>query len=158
MGSPEIPVRRAVQGDMRAIVGLSAVLFREDAGGRDPSVNLDWPREEGHGHFADLVAGEASVCLLAEVGGGVVVYLAARVREGTGPRPVRVAELESICVRENQRSRGVGTKLVEEFIGWAGSRGAARLSVTAYAANERAIRFCERFGFRPRSVSLERGV
>ncbi len=93
MGSPEIPVRRAVQGDMRAIVGLSAVLFREDAGGRDPSVNLDWPREEGHGHFADLVAGEASVCLLAEVG-GVVGYLAARVREGTGLRPVRVAELE----------------------------------------------------------------
>jgi len=66
--------------------------------------------------------------------------------------------LESICVRENQRSSGVGTKLVEEFIGWAGSQGAGRVSVTAYAANERAIRFYERFGFRPRSVSLERGI
>jgi len=40
-------------------------------------------------------------------------------------------------------------------MGWV--EGAERATVTAHAANGRAIRFYERCGFRPRSVSLERG-
>ncbi len=70
----------------------------------------------------------------------------------------KVAELESMYVREGYRDRGVGARLVDEFLGWAGSRGAELASVVAYATNERAIRFYQRSGFRPRSVSLEREI
>ncbi len=62
-------------------------------------------------------------------------------------------------VLEGYRGQGVGARLVDEFLGWAWSRGAERASVVvAYAANERAIRFYQRAGFRPKSVSLERGI
>ncbi len=53
---------------------------------------------------------------------------------------------------------GVGERLVGEFLAWARERGAERASVTAYADNGCAIRFYERYGFRPRSVSLERRI
>jgi hypothetical protein len=58
--------------DVEAIVGLSVILFREDAGSRDSSVNLGWPEDEGWEYFAGLVAGEGSVCLLAESSGVVM--------------------------------------------------------------------------------------
>ncbi len=152
----ELRLRRAEAEDVMDIVGLSSALFREDAGRRDPCTNLNWPREEGQEYFAGLVARAGSLCLLAEVGGEVVGYLAGRVEEGTALRPWRVAELESMYVRGGYRNQGVGARLVGGFLGWVGSRGAERASVTAYATNERAIRFYQRAGFRPRRVSLER--
>lgn len=151
-------VRLAGVEDVAEIVELSGALFREDAGRRDPFVNLGWPEEEGREYFAGLVRGEGSLCLLAGLAGRTVGYLAGRVGEGTTLRPVKVAELESMYVREGYRDLGVGARLVDEFLGWAWSRGAERASVVAYAANERAIRFYQRSGFRPRSVALERRI
>ncbi len=158
MSGTEVRVRRAGTGDVAEIVELSRALFREDAGRRDPFTNLGWPEEEGLAYFASLVSGAGSVCLLAEIAGRKVGYLAGRVGEGATLRPVRVAELQSMYVREGYRDLGVGARLVDGFLGWAGSRGAELASVVAYAANARAIRFYERAGFRPRSLSLEREI
>jgi GNAT superfamily N-acetyltransferase len=48
--------------------------------------------------------------------------------------------------------------LVEAFLEWVSQRGVERVSVTAYAANEGAVAFYQRLGFRPRNITLERGV
>jgi ribosomal protein S18 acetylase RimI-like enzyme len=158
MSGTGVWVRRAGAGDVADIVELSSAHFQEDAGRRDPFVSLGWPEEEGRGYFAGLVSGDEGLCMLAEFAGRTVGYLAGRVGEGTTMRPVKVAELESMYVRDGFRDRGVGARLVDEFLGWARSRGAERASVVAYAANERAIRFYQRAGFRPRSVTLERAI
>lgn len=52
------------------------------------------------------------------------------------------------------RSLGLGSCLVEAFKQWARGRGAARLQVTAYTANERAVQFYTRHGFTGLSVEL----
>ncbi len=121
----------------------------------DPAMNPTWPKEYGRRYFAGIVGRENGVCLLAEVSGGAVGYVAGYVREGDPSRPVVVARLESMYVRDAARDRGVGTKLALRFLGWAGSRGAERASGNAYASNGRAICFYERMGFRPRSLSME---
>lgn len=141
--------------DVGMLVELSARLFREDAGTRDPSTNLNWPREYGHVYFADLVARGDGLCLLAEATRVTVGYLAGYVREPSALRPVSIAELESMYVREDARGLGVGAKLASEFLAWAELRGARRASVTAYASNERAIRFYDEMGFQPKNLTLE---
>ncbi len=98
------------------------------------------------------------MCLLAAVEGEAVGYLAGYVRGTTSLRPICVAELESMYVSKGRRNSGLGGRLVERFRVWARGRGARRMSVTAYATNERAIRFYRRAGFRPKNVSLEAGL
>jgi GNAT superfamily N-acetyltransferase len=66
------------------------------------------------------------------------------------------ADLESIFVVPDRRGDGVGAALVDAFAGWARQSDAAEVTVTAYAANERAVAFYARHGFRPRSVVLAR--
>lgn len=159
MSGAEVRIRRAGPDDVESIVELNTFLFREDSGRRDPFMNQEWPTEEGLEYFAGFLARERGVCLLAESGGGEVVgYLAGYVAAGSSLRPVEVAELESMYVVEGYRSLGVGAKLVGEFLRWAGARGAERASVTAYAANEGAVRFYEGMGFRLKSLSLEMGL
>ncbi len=78
-------------------------------------------------------------------------------REKTTLRPVKVAELESMYVREGYRNRGRARR------SWAllssGPDPGSTASVgRGYASNERAIRFYKRSGFRPKSVVLEGAV
>ena len=158
MGRAGVGIRVAEARDVARIVELNCALFREDAGLRYPFTDQDWPGKEGERHFARLAARERGLCLLAESGGEVAGYLAGYVRVGTALRPVAVAELESMYVVEGYRGRGSGTSMVSEFLAWAGSQGAELASVTAYAANDRAVRFYGRNGFQPKSLSLERSV
>lgn len=139
---------------------MSDALFREDAGSRDSTINLEWAVQEGQGYFADLLDDESGACWLAEytTSGKIIGYLVGRSGESNSLRPVRVATLESMYVREEFRECGIGTRLVGRFLSWAEERKAQRASVTAYVANERAVRFYKREGFSPKSLSLERDV
>jgi hypothetical protein len=62
MDSQEVEVRKATPPDVPAIVALNDALFQEDAGQRDPSVNLDWAKQHGAGHFAEMVGGHDRAC------------------------------------------------------------------------------------------------
>jgi GNAT superfamily N-acetyltransferase len=148
-------VRRAGPGDVEALVDLCAALFAEDSGNHDPTVDQGWPRREGHGYFSQVIGDDDAIGLVAEVEGAAAGYLVGRLRPPGETRPVRVAILEAMYVQPTHRRRGVGAALVSELRAWAGRQRANRLSVTAYAANVEAIRFYEREGFAPRSVSLE---
>ena len=121
-------------------------------------MNLNWPREGGNEHFSRLVSGAHSVCLLAEMDGETVGYLVGYAMDATNLRPVKRAELESMFVREEFRGQGVGAALANEFMNWSKKEGAQRISVTAYAANEKAIEFYKGLGFEPRNLSLELGI
>jgi GNAT superfamily N-acetyltransferase len=52
------------------------------------------------------------------------------------------------------RGRGIGARLVAGCVAWARELGAARLHVSAYAANEGAVRFYQANGFAPFTLEL----
>ena len=108
---------RAESTDVGALVRLSSSLSREDAGVRDPFTDVGWPEKEGWGHFLSLISGDDAVCLLAKSSRASVGYLAGYLKEPTALRPVKVADFQSMYVQESSRNRGVGSALVEEFLG-----------------------------------------
>jgi GNAT superfamily N-acetyltransferase len=67
-----------------------------------------------------------------------------------------LADLESIFVAREHRSGGVGARLVAAFEAWAREAGADALTVSAYASNQRALRFYAAEGFVDHSVQLLR--
>jgi putative acetyltransferase len=158
LGKDLAAVRRAGPDDTGALVELCAGLFAEDGGRRDATVDAGWPARGARDYFAAAMGGEGgALCLVAVAGGARAGYVVARLREPVDARPVRVALLESMYVLPERRREGIGAALVDGFRAWAAERGAERLSVTTYATNADAIRFYEREGFAPRSVTLESG-
>lgn len=149
-------IRHADVNDLVSIVEMNRALFVEDGGNRDPFINVNWPCEEGLDSFSGHVTSRNSVVLVAEIGDDIVGYLIGYVRNGGTIRPGRIAELESMFVRSTHRRAGIGHRLVERFVAWSYACGAERISVTAYVANDRAIRFYRHMGFAPLNLSLER--
>lgn len=150
-----IHFRTAAESDVETIVSLNHALFQEDAGQRDPFMNLDWSLENGHEYFESLLHSEETLCLIAEEHGRAVGYLIGYLRKPNSLRPVKLAELESMFVLAQYRNMGIGAELVSQFKQWCRSKGAERMSVTAYAANEGAIAFYQSHGFEARNVTME---
>jgi GNAT superfamily N-acetyltransferase len=150
-----VTIRTATRADLDDVVALSAGLFAEDAGQRDRYTDLGWPSREGREYFGGLLDGPTTRCFLADVDGTVGGSLVGRIKRETSVRPVRVADLESMYVRPEYRSAGLGSALVAEFFEWARGRGAALAAVTAYAANDRALAFYTANGFAAKSIHLE---
>lgn len=151
-----VEIRLAAAEDIPRLVELCAALFQEDGGTRDQSTVVDWPLENGTDYFEDVLAMASSACWVAVADDGVCGYLTGRFQRRTDMRTVRLVDLEAMYVEPSVRSAGIGGWLVASFLDWARELRADRVSVTAYAANERALSFYRRHGFTPRSVSLER--
>ncbi len=149
-----VEIRRATLDDVDALAASSARLFSEDAGARDRFRNLDWPRTHGARWAAECLGDPSTLVHLARGGGDVVGHL---LGVAGGPSPMWTAlraELVSMYVAPAWRGQRVGARLVDEFITWARDKGVSRLVVTAYVANEGAIRFYRRHGFTPLSTTL----
>ncbi|MEV7862942.1 GNAT family N-acetyltransferase [Streptomyces hirsutus] len=150
-----VVVRKAEHADVDGLVACSRALFAEDAGTRDPSVNVDWPREHGPQRFAAGIEDPDRLLLVADRDGQVVGHLTGVVAEGSAMKPVRVASLVSMYVQPAYRREQIGGRLIGEFTAWAKEKGAQLAEVTAYSSNAEAIRFYERNGFASKSVTLE---
>lgn len=149
-----VSVRRAQPADVSGLVACSSALFAEDAGTRDPSVYLGWPREFGPERFAAGLDDPTRLLLVADCDGEIVGHLAGAAAEGSAMRPVKVATLVSMYVQPAHRRGGLGARMVAQFSSWAREVGAELAEVTAYAGNADAIRFYERNGFAGHSVTL----
>lgn len=62
--------------------------------------------------------------------------------------PRRYAVVDSLCVLPTHQRCGVGRALLEAAEGWASSRGATSIELTAYAFNQAALDFYLELGFR----------
>ncbi|GAA3106038.1 GNAT family N-acetyltransferase [Streptosporangium carneum] len=150
-----VVVRVATTADLDGVVACSSALFAEDAGTRDPSLNVNWPREHGLARFTEALGDPGRLVMVAEDDRRIVGHLTGSLSEPTPMRPVTVATLGSVYVQPAYRGQKIGARLVAEFRTWATLHGAQYAGVTAYSGNEAAVRFYQRNGFAMRSVVLE---
>jgi GNAT superfamily N-acetyltransferase len=116
-------------------------------------MDLGWPEREGAEYYFRLLGDQACLLLLAHDDDQAVGHLVGRLSGPDSLRTQRVAVLESMRVAPGARRTGVGSLLVRHFFTWARRGGAQQASVTAYAANDAALRFYARHGFSPTSVT-----
>ncbi|TCL74284.1 acetyltransferase (GNAT) family protein [Hydrogenispora ethanolica] len=65
-------------------------------------------------------------------------------------------EIDSLYVAAELRGRAVGRQLMEAALGWLDAAGISAVTISVACGNEAALPFYEKFGFRPRSYSLQR--
>lgn len=150
----EVTVRLAKPSELKQVQKLNHQLFLSDARHFD-DLNTNWPYEEGEAYFRKRIAGEGGVCFVAEKNGTIIGYVMGgwshlNFSAYKGKR----AELENICVAEEERSQGVGALLVTALFDWAKRNGVTHVMVDAYTPNLKAIAFYETQGFTPYSTVL----
>ena len=94
--------------------------------------------------------------MVVEDGGQIVAYLVGGICEREEYRlPAKMSELEQMFVTAAYRPKGVGKKLVDEFIKWSKEQEVKTVKVYANSENPRAVDFYRGEGFKDYSVHLE---
>lgn len=148
-------IRRATAMDIPEIVALADALTREDAGQRDRFANIAWVETEGAARYGSAIDDPTAACFMAHLAGEPIGFISGRLEEAGTFSLARGATIGSLFVHPARRGEGIGERLVAAFLDWAREQGAARVSVSAYASNAGALRFYERVGFAPASVTLQ---
>ena len=151
----DVAIRQPEPADLPGLEASSASLFAEDGATRDRLRNARWPQEHGRAWIDGLLSSPDALVLVAvgpygDVVGHLIGCFYAASPMWLGAR----TELISTLVSPAFRRQTIGGRLVEAFFSWSRERGAERFQVSAYAANESAIRFYRRHGFAPLSVEL----
>ncbi len=151
-----IIIRKANIGDLENILLLSDELTIADLP-YDKKVDVNWAhKKEGKKYYEDKVKGILGICFVAELDNKIIGYITACEKEVPSYRLVKVAELENIFVKAEQRSKGVGKKLMDKFINWAKELNLDKVAVNVFALNEKAISFYKREGFDLQDLTLEK--
>ena len=109
--------------------------------------DLSWQRRSDW-YRSMLATGQAFV-LVARAGGAAIGYAYVHIRPGdddTWPVGAHMAELVSLAVAPDQRSRGIGTALMDAVDAELERRGIHDLEVAVMAGNDRAVAFYQRRG------------
>src|SRR5438034_3728104 len=109
-----ITLRNATLNDFSLIQQLNHALF-EDEFRRDTLLHLGWSYEEtGERFLRRMIVDENCFCIVAEQQQNVIAYLAGVLLPIDSVRPVKRSELVNIFIKEEFRSRGIGTHMVEK--------------------------------------------
>ncbi len=149
-----VEIRQATVGDIGGLAASSAALFAEDGAARDSLRNAGWPEAHGARWCTELIEDPNALVLIAVAGEAVVGHLIASFAPASAMWIAPRAEIVSVFVGAPWRRKAVGGRFVNEFVDWAKSRGAGRLTVTAYVSNTDAASFYRGHGFEPLSVHL----
>ncbi len=154
----DVVVRFARQDEVKTLQDLNDEVFVDNSK-YDPDLRLDWAQsvDGGQQYFTELVNNPDSICLIAEIDGEPVGYLAAGLKEFSY-RLSKYVELENMGVSPQHRSSGIGTKLINRFYELAKERGYQRVYVNAYFLNNKAVEFYRRCGFSEIDISLEKAL
>lgn len=130
---PDVIVRDATDADVDAITSLA--------------IELGYPntREEIAPRLAALRASSSDAVFVAEVGGAVVGWIHVGFALALSSAPC--GEIHGLVVTDAQRSRNIGSVLVEAAEAWVRERGLHRIRVRSNVTRERTHRFYQQRGY-----------
>ena len=149
----KVLIRKAVPGDLPAVLGLFEALARHQ---RDWRV---FPPREGFsssmaGRFREALADRDSMLVVAADGDEVVGMAMGELNRPSSVSDELAVELTTVFVRPSHRRRGLGRALTVEVARFARSRGVERVTLRTFSQNRGALRAWSHLGFRPRIVQM----
>lgn len=135
-----IVIRKAELIDLKKIQTLNKVLFDLEYENYDSTLDTTWPiSNEGTEYFKNAI--ENDITLVAAVENKIVGYLIGSLNTQNTYNIYSQAELENMCVLEQYRKLGIGTKLFNRFKEICKENNINGLKVVASYKNKNAINF-----------------
>ena len=153
----DITIREATLNDLEKIQELNLKLFEKEYEEYDKLLDLNWSfGKVGTKYFKDHISKDDCFVVVALIDDEIVGYLCGGLTKAEIYRKLPLtAEVENTFVIEKYRSKGVGTKLYNNFLEWCKKKKVGKIRVQATAQNEKAINLYRRNGFKDYTLILE---
>lgn len=152
-----IIIRKANIDDLYEIQKLNKELFELESNNFDSTLITDWPlTQEGKEYFENAI--KKDIVLVAYVDKQIVGYLAGILNSQYSYNSIVQAELGNMCIMNEFRKLGIGSKLFEEFKKICKENKINEIKVVASYNNLNAIDFYKRNGFKEAELILKQNI
>ncbi len=156
MLSNNVLIRPATTDDLQVVQSFNKQLF-EFEHRFNGSYNLEWAySENGKNYFLTRINTDSGIVTVAEQNSECVGYICGFLDTYSFRTANPIAEIENMFVLEGYRAKGIGRKLVEEFVRDAKRKGARRIRVGVLVQNTTAVGFYKKLGLKDAEVYFER--
>ena len=146
---PDLEIRRANTDDIPAIMKLLHQVNDVHAEGR-PDLFIEGKTKYTPEELEQILAdGARPIFVTADSDGTVLGYAFCVIEDHAGStnlQPITTLYIDDLCVDENARGKHVGTALYQHVIDYARERGCHNVTLNAWAANPKAVKFYEHLG------------
>ncbi len=154
----KIIIRKATSKDLADIQRPNFDLFKKEYNEFDKSLDMEWTySKEGKKFYSDRIKNENSLVKVVERDGKIIGYFCGSLVGGFYRRGIH-AEMEDALVEEKFRSKGIGGKLMKDFLDWCKKQKVNYISAVATAQNEKAIKLYRKLGFKDYTLTLEKKI
>ena len=152
-----VNIRRAISDDLYEIQKLNNELFDLEFNNFDSTLIQDWPfSKEGEQYFFDAIKND--IVLIAYINNEIVGYLAGTLNSQYSYNNNIQAGLDNMCIKNEYRKLGIGSKLLEEFKKICKENGIDEIKVVASYGNTNAINFYKCNGFKESELTLKQDI
>lgn len=122
--------------------------------------NRDWPyQERGIQFFTDRLNEKDGIIFIAFENDRPIGYLCGGwLRSYTFRKEELFSQLDNMFIQQGFRNKGVGKKLLNEFIKWSKEKGVSIIRVDAVYENINALEFYRKNKFKDHSIILELNI
>lgn len=153
----KIFIRRAVLDDIDDIIKLNKMLFDLEFDNFDNTLDTNRPMSnEGINYYREAIVND--ITLVAVNNNTIVGYLIWTLNSELSYNTVKQAELNNMCVLEQYRQCGIGTKLFNEFKNMCKENHIEEIKVTASYDNINAINFYRKSWFKGSELTLKQKI
>jgi ribosomal protein S18 acetylase RimI-like enzyme len=155
MGKNNFVFRKANIKDLRSILELNLKLFKKEYEEFDKIINLNWTYSDGKKYFRKRITKKDGFSEVIEYKNKIIGYLCGGKRKKLPYwKKAQYAEIESFFLENKFRNKGLGSKLLRDFINWCKEKRINYTFISASAQNLPAMRLYKKFGFYPRDCQL----
>ncbi len=152
-----INIRRANIDDLLHIQKLNKELFELEYNNFDKTLLENWPlTQEGKEYFENAIKND--IVLIACINEKIIGYLAGTLNSQYSYNNNIQAELDNMCIMNEYRKLGIGSKLFEEFKKICKENKINEIKVVASYNNLNAIEFYKRNGFKEAELTLKQNI
>lgn len=152
-----IIIRKANIDDLYEIQKLNKELFELESNNYDSTLITDWPlTQEGKEYFENAIRND--IVLVASVDQKIVGYLVGTLNSQYSYNSIVQAELDNMCIMNEYRKLGIGSKLFEEFKKICKENRINEIKAVASYNNLNAIDFYKHNGFKEAELTLKQNI
>jgi len=147
--------RKANIKDLKSILELHLKLFKKEYEEFDKIINLNWTYGDGKKYFRGRITKKDGFSEVIEYKNKIIGYLCGGKRKRLPFwKKAQYAEIESFFLENRFRDKGLGSRLLKDFINWCKEKRIDYAFLSASAQNLPAIRLYKKFGFNSRDCQL----
>ncbi len=156
MENKGLEIRRANIKDLNEVLRLNFDLFKKEYKEYDKTLNLRWTHTEGKKYYKNRIIHKNGFLEIALFNNTIIGYVCGVIQDRELFRiQAKYAELENMSIDKSFRGKGIGTKLVQNFLNWSKENKVNYISVKASEKNKQAIGFYRNLGFKDHDLILE---